>query len=128
MSDDFRFAPVSPLSAGARGRCPRCGQGRLFSGWLSMAPRCEACGLDLAFADSADGPAVFAIFFVGAIVVGLAFFVEFNYRPPYWVHLALWLPLILVLSLALLRPLKGLMVAQQYVHKAQEGRLEKPDG
>jgi uncharacterized protein (DUF983 family) len=128
MSDDYRYPPVQPLSAGLRGRCPRCGEGRLFSGYMTTAPKCSNCGLDFSFADSADGPAVFVIFIVGAIVVGLAFYVEFNYRPPYWLHLALWIPLILILSLGLLRPFKGMMIAQQYAHKAAEGRLEQPGG
>ncbi len=124
MSNDYRYPPVSPFSAGLSGRCPRCGQGKLFSGWIETAPKCSNCGLDYSFADSADGPAVFVIFIVGAIVVGLAFFVEFTWQPPYWVHLALWIPLILVLSVGMLRPLKGLMIALQYAHRAQEGRLE----
>ncbi|MEJ8571769.1 DUF983 domain-containing protein [Microbaculum marinum] len=126
MTDDHRYPPLPPLSTGLAGRCPRCGEGRLFSGFLSTAPECPNCGLDYSFIDSGDGPAVFVIFIVGAIVVGLAFFVEFNYRPPYWLHLVLWLPLIVILSLGMLRPLKGLMIAQQYHHKAQEGRMETP--
>lgn len=88
-----------------------------------MAPRCPECDLDFSFAESADGPAVFAILLVGAIVVIAAFVVEFRYAPAYWVHLVLWVPLILALSLGLLRPLKGLFVALQYRHQAREGRL-----
>jgi uncharacterized protein (DUF983 family) len=126
MTDDHRYPPLPPLSTGFAGRCPRCGEGKLFSGFLTTAPKCTNCGLDYSFIDSGDGPAVFVIFIVGAIVVGLAFFVEFNYQPPYWLHLALWIPLILILSLGLLRPLKGMMIAQQYHHKAQEGRLVQP--
>ena len=124
MVDDYDYPPQSPLTTGLRGRCPRCGEGRLFDGFLGLPERCENCGLDYSFIDSADGPAVFVIFIVGALVVGAAFFVEFSYQPPYGLHLLLWIPLILVLSLALLRPLKGLMIAQQYHHKAQEGRLD----
>ena len=123
MDQSSGFAPQSPWTTGLKGRCPRCGRGALFDGVLSVAPRCDSCGLDYAFADSADGPAVFAIFAVGAIVVAAAFYVEFAYQPAYWVHLALWIPLIVVLSLGLLRPLKGLFVALQYHHKAAEGRL-----
>lgn len=115
--------PPSVLSTGTLGRCPRCGRGPLFAGYLALAPRCSACGLDFAFADSADGPAVFVIFAVGAVVVIAAFYVEFAFAPPYWLHLALWIPLILVLSLGLLRPLKGLFVALQFRHQAEEGRL-----
>lgn len=107
-----------------RGRCPRCGEGRLFGGFLGLKERCEACGLDYGFSDAGDGPAVFIIMIVGFIVVGLALFVEFRFGPPYWVHALLWVPLIFVLSIGLLRPLKGLLIAQQYRHKAEEGRLD----
>ncbi len=117
--------PVSPYAAGLRGRCPRCGEGRLFAGYLDLAPRCERCGLDYSFADAGDGPAVFVILIAGFAVVGAALVVEMLWRPPYLVHAALWLPMLLVLTLGLLRPLKGLLVTLQYHHKAQEGR---PDG
>jgi uncharacterized protein (DUF983 family) len=106
-----------------RGRCPRCGEGRLFRGFLEVAPRCEACGLDFSFADSGDGPAVFIMMIVGFIVVGLALFVEFTFSPPYWVHAVLWIPLVIGLSLGLLRPLKGFLIAQQYKHRAESGRI-----
>jgi uncharacterized protein (DUF983 family) len=121
---EHHFTP-SPVMAGLRGRCPRCGQGRLFQGFLTLRPRCEVCGLDLTFIDTADGPAVFVMFIVGFLVVGLALWVEFAYAPPMWVHAALWLPLTLIFSLILVRPLKGIMVALQYAHRAEEGRLER---
>ena len=95
----------------------------MFKGFLNVAPRCSACGLDLAFADSADGPAVFVILIVGFIVAGAALLTEIAYSPPIWVHFVVWLPLVLVLCLGMLRPLKGLLVALQYHHRAQEGRL-----
>ncbi|HEY8268483.1 MAG TPA: DUF983 domain-containing protein [Xanthobacteraceae bacterium] len=117
--------PVSPYSAGLRCRCPRCGKGRLFNGFLELAPRCESCSLDFSFADSGDGPAVFVILIAGFLVVFAAMFVEIVWRPPYWLHAALWLPLILIATLGLLRPAKGLMVALQYHHKAEEGRLDR---
>lgn len=123
MQDHAHFAPVPAASAGMKGRCPRCGQGRLFSGFLETAPSCSACGLDFEFIDSGDGPAVFVILLIGFVVVGLALFVEVSWQPPYWVHLVLWLPLTLILSLGLLRPLKGLMIGLQYRNKAAEGRL-----
>lgn len=116
-------APVSPLAAGLRCRCPRCGRGRLFDGYLTTAPSCEACGLDYKFIDAGDGPAVFVILIVGFLVVGAALVVEVKVRPPIWVHMALWLPLILILSLGLLRPLKATLIALQYANKAREGRL-----
>lgn len=124
MEDSALYPPLPPSQTGMRGRCPRCGEGRLFDGFLGLKQRCEACGLDYSFADSGDGPAVFIIMIVGFIVVGLALFFEFTYEPPFWLHMLLWVPLVIGLSLGLLRPLKGLMVAQQYKHKAEEGRLD----
>ncbi len=117
------YPPVSPLSAGIKGRCPRCGGGKLFKGFLTPAEKCSACGLDFAFGDAGDGPAVFIILIVGFIVVGLAMWVEISYRPDYWIHAALWLPLIIGLSLGLLRPAKGILICQQYARDAQEGQL-----
>jgi uncharacterized protein (DUF983 family) len=122
--DRALYPPQSPSATGMRGRCPRCGEGRLFTGFLTVAPRCPACGLDFSFADSGDGPAVFIMMIVGFIVVGLALFVEFTFHPPYWLHALLWIPLVLVLALGLLRPLKGWLIAQQYRHRAEEGQLE----
>ena len=115
---------VSPVSAGLRARCPRCGEGRLFKGFLDLKPKCDVCDLDYGFADAGDGPAVFIMMIVGFIVVGLALWVEFTWQPPYWVHAVLWIPLIIILPLGLLRPLKGWLVAQQYRHSAREGRLQ----
>jgi uncharacterized protein (DUF983 family) len=129
MADDpprssLHGAP-SPYSTGIAGRCPRCGQGRLFDGFLTIRPRCTACGLDFGFADSADGPAVFIMLIAGFAVLGAALAVEIAYEPPIWVHMVLWLPLATITCLALLRPLKGLAVALQYANKAEEGRLQK---
>ena len=126
IEDDPRYPPLSPTATGMLGRCPRCGKGRLFVGFLTVEPRCRACGLDFAFADSGDGPAVFIIMIVGFIVVGLALVVEFTFHPPYWLHAVLWVPLVLGLSLGLLRPLKGFLIAQQFRHRAEPGRLEEP--
>jgi uncharacterized protein (DUF983 family) len=123
MSDWKDGPPATPLAAGLRGHCPRCGQGRLFQGYLHLRPACDVCSLDFAFADSGDGPAIFIMMIVGFIVVGGALTVEMLFRPPMWLHLALWLPLTLVLALGLLRPLKGLMIAQQFAKGAREGRL-----
>jgi uncharacterized protein (DUF983 family) len=111
------------ILAGLSCRCPRCGQGKLFQGFLALRPRCEACGLDFSFADSGDGPAVFIMFLAGFIVVGAALITEVLYQPPFWVHAALWLPLILIVTLGPLRPMKGLMIALQYHHKAAEARF-----
>ena len=125
--DTALYAPQEPFATGLRGRCPRCGQGRLFEGFLKVTPSCQACGLDLAFADAADGPAVFVILFVGFAVAAAALIVEIGFMPPIWVHILLWGPLVIVLSLGLLRPLKGVMIAVQYVNKAKEGELDRPN-
>ncbi|MCA1999382.1 MAG: DUF983 domain-containing protein, partial [Hyphomicrobiales bacterium] len=118
MADD-------PVSAALGGRCPRCGEGRLFAGFLKLAPGCRACGLDYAFADSGDGPAVFVILIAGFLIIGLALYVEIAYEPPFWLHLALFLPLTILVCLALLRPLKALMIGLQFRNKAEEGRLSR---
>lgn len=117
----------SPLIAGLLGRCPRCGKGRLFQGFLALRPRCEHCGLDYSFVDAADGPAFFVVLLSGFIVAGSALAVEVLYEPPYWVHALLWGPLILVTTLLPLRPMKGFLIALQYYHKAEEGRLSRGD-
>jgi uncharacterized protein (DUF983 family) len=117
----------SPYIAGLSCRCPACGQGRLFENFLAVRPRCESCGLDFSFADAGDGPAIFVILLGGFIVVGAALAVEMLFRPPYWVHAALWLPLILLVTLWPLRAIKGLLIALQFHHKAAEGRLERSE-
>jgi uncharacterized protein (DUF983 family) len=108
-------------------KCPRCGKGKLYAGFLTLAPRCEVCGLDYAFIDAGDGPAVFIIMLAGAIVVASALIVEVKYQPPYWVHAALWLPLIVVTTLLPLRAMKSLLIALQFHHKAAEGQLTRRD-
>lgn len=113
----------SPYATGLKGRCPRCGEGALFDGFLTLQPRCSACGLDFAFADSADGPAVFIMLIAGFVVLGAALAVEIAYEPPIWLHLLLWLPAALIVCLGLLRPMKGLAVTLQFAHKAAEGKI-----
>ena len=128
MTEDTALhAPVNAAKMAMLGRCPHCGQGKLFKGYLSLAPRCSNCGLDYAFIDAGDGPAVFVILFIGFIVVGLALWVEISFTPPFWVHILLWLPLTLILCLPLLRILKGLMIGLQYKNRAAEGRLSGDD-
>ena len=113
-------APLLPAILSAR--CPRCGKGPLFTGFLSVPPVCTACGLDYASIDTGDGPAVFVVLVAGAIVVGAALIVEAMFAPPYWVHMALWMPLTLALTLGLLRPFKAALIVLQYRHKAAVGR------
>ena len=128
MTDGQAPSDKLPIARGLACRCPRCGEGGLFRGFLTLRPRCETCGLDFGFADAGDGPAVFVILIGGAIVVFAALIVEVLYQPPYWLHAALWLPLVLIVTLAPLRPIKGLLIALQYHHKAQEGRAERGGG
>lgn len=104
-------------------KCPRCGKGKLYAGFLSLRPACDECGLDYAFIDAGDGPAIFIIMIAGFIVVGSALVVEIKYQPPFWVHAALWIPLILATTLLPLRSMKSLLIALQYHHKAAEGQL-----
>ena len=121
------YPQQSPISTGLAGRCPRCGQGKLFSGFLKVADRCSVCGLDLSKADSADGPAFFIMLLVPALIIPIAMWVEFSYMPPFWLHALLWTPLIIGLSVALLRPLKGVMVALQFKHQASDSGTEHYD-
>lgn len=111
---------LSPISTGLRCRCPACGKGRLFNGILSVAPKCEVCGLDLSAHDSGDGPAVFVIFILGFIVVAMAYVVEMMFAPPLWLHAVIWIPVITGLSIPLLRPAKAILVALHYKHFRHE--------
>jgi len=108
-------------------RCPRCGVGKLFAGYIGLRPRCESCGLDYAFTDAGDGPAVFIILIAGFIVVASALIVEVKYQPPFWVHAMLWIPLVLITTLIPLRSMKSLLISLQFHHSAAEGQLIKRD-
>jgi uncharacterized protein (DUF983 family) len=119
----MQIKPVSPLFSGLLARCPRCGKGPLFKNVLELRERCTGCGLDYRFIDTGDGPAVFATFILGFLVLGLALYVEFTYEPPVWVHAALWGALTPIIALVLLRFLKAGLIALQFKHKAEEGRF-----
>ena len=108
----------SPVEVALRGVCPRCGRGRLFSGLLTVVERCPECGLDLRGHDAGDGPAVFVILGLGAIVMMLVFWVEFRFEPPWWIHVLLWEPITVGLAAWLLRILKSWLIHQQYVHRS----------
>ncbi|WP_438749734.1 DUF983 domain-containing protein [Pararhizobium sp. O133] len=123
--DSAHFPPVDPVKAGLRGCCPRCGEGKLFDGFLKVKPACANCDLDLAFADSGDGPVVFVILIVGFIVVGAALWMEVNINPPLWVHFLLWIPLACGLSLVLMRMLKGVLINLQYRNNARQGEIDR---
>lgn len=119
---------ISPIRAGLAGRCPRCGGGRLFSGFLTIAPKCGRCDLDFHGVDTGDGPAVFVILILGFVLAFAALAVEVLVRPPYWVHAALWVPLTALGAVALLRPFKGILACLQYHHGAREARGDEHDG
>lgn len=117
-------AAVSPLYAGLMVKCPRCGKGSLLQTFLNMREKCGVCGLDYKFVDTGDGPAIFAIFILGFLVLGGALWVEFNFEPPLWVHAVLWGIVTPLLALVLLRFLKAMLIALQFYHRAEEGRLD----
>jgi uncharacterized protein (DUF983 family) len=114
----------SPFATGLACRCPRCGEGQLFRGYLKANKRCESCGLDFSFVDQSEGPAMFIILIVGFVIVGAAAVVEMLFHLAPFIHLLLWIPATIILSLLLLRPFKATMVALQYHHQAEEGRVD----
>jgi uncharacterized protein (DUF983 family) len=109
------------------GLCPRCGAKTLFDGLLSFAPSCRACGFDLSTFNVGDGPAAFLTLIVGGVVTALAITVQLTFRPPFWVHVILWVPVTAIAVIGLLRLAKGLLLALEYRHRAAEGRIVKPD-
>ncbi len=116
------MATPSTLSAGLRCRCPRCGEGKLFSGFLKLAPACDRCGLDYGFADPADGPAFFVMSGVGVVVTAAWGYWAVAAQPAIWLQLVVGMAAMLGGCLLFLRPVKAWLVAEQYVHKAEEGR------
>ena len=109
---------LSPFLTGLTCRCPRCGKGKLFHGFLDVRPTCEACGLDYRFVDSGDGPAVFVILGLGALIMLAVFWLEFRFEPPWWLHVVLWLPITFGAAVWMLRVLKAWLIAQQYRHRS----------
>lgn len=123
--DKALYPPVDPIATGLRGRCPRCGQGQLFDGYLKPKARCAGCGLDYSFAEAGDGPVVFVLLIVGFITVGAALWMEVSYNPPLWLLFVLFVPLALVLGLVLTRMLKGVLIALQYRNNARPGEIDR---
>ncbi|PHS21930.1 MAG: hypothetical protein COA84_14310 [Robiginitomaculum sp.] len=115
-------ANISPISAGLKCVCPRCGEGALFNGYLKLADECPCCGMDYRYEDAGDGPASVVILFVGVLVVFPALLVEVAFKPPIWVHMLLWLPLATLLTLAVLRPFKAFWFAVMYRNNVVQGR------
>ena len=108
---------ITPFRAGLGARCPACGNAPLFAGFLKVQEHCPNCGLDLRAQDSGDGPVALIILLVGFIIVGAALITEINYGWPIWLHLVVWLPLSVIGCLAMMRPLKAILIALQYHHR-----------
>ena len=111
---------ASPVLCAIRGRCPRCGKGGLFRGFLAIVDHCGTCRLSFVGHDAADGPAVFIMFITGTVAAGGALWLELAKAPPIWVHAIVWPPVVIGLSLALLRPFKGAFIGLQYKYRAAE--------
>ena len=116
---------ISPFSAGLRGRCPKCGDGRLFSSYLKIAPECETCGQSFGSEDVGDGAAVFIMLIVGSLIVPSALFMELVAKPSIWLHMIVWLPLSVVLVGFLLPVSKGVLFALQWRHSAGLGSVDE---
>ena len=124
MSENY-YPGLSPLKTGIAGTCPRCGRGKLFDGYLTVAQSCTSCGLSFEFADGGDGVAWFVMLFVCIAGVGSILGIEAAYAPPWWVHVLIAIPVLIVMPMLLLRPVKGMLLAQQWKTGAREGQQVK---
>jgi len=122
MDATTRAAPLSraaqireAMTRGFRGRCPHCGEGKMFRKYLKVADTCPVCGEELFHHRADDFPAYIVIVLVGHIVVPLVLMVETEWAPPTWVHMVIWPTIVAVLTLGLLQPVKGAIVALQWV-------------
>lgn len=115
---------LSPVTTGLRGRCPVCGEGSVFNGFLKFAPECEACGANFDLEDAGDGPAVFVIFAAGIIIIPAALAFQLILDAPMWLTMIIWVPILIAFCLALLRPLRGIMFNMQFKHDALEHRSQ----
>ena len=131
--DGGRSIPAAAIPAGPgeptmvqvalRGLCPRCGKPTLFASWIGFADRCRACALDFTIFNVGDGPAAFLTLILGAIVVGLAVWLELAVGPPWWVHVLIWIPFTAGGVIGALRIAKGALMAAEYHNAAREGRI-----
>ena len=113
---------VSPLSGALTGRCPRCKSKTLFAGWVRFADRCRACDLVFSSFNVGDGPAAFLILVIGAVLTVAALVTDGAFAPPWWAHLV-WVPIGIAMTIVGLRLAKALLLTQEYVHRAREGRI-----
>jgi len=124
---DLQPARIDPIRAGLFCRCPNCGRGPLFSGFLKVVDRCAVCGFDFTRLNTGDGAAIFIMQIAGGTVVFGALFVQVAYNPPIWAMLLVALPLVAGLSLGLMRPGKGVMIALQ-MRSSPNGGGGPPEG
>ncbi len=123
MTENY-YPPISPVKTGIGGKCPRCGRGKLFSGYLTVAKSCNSCGLSYDFADSGDGATWFVMLFACVFGVGSILGVEVAYSPSFWVHVMIAIPVLIIIPMILLRPAKGFLICQQWVQNAHEGKQQ----
>ena len=119
------YPDISPLKTGLAGKCPRCGRGQFFDGYLTVAKSCASCGLSFSFADAGDGAAWFVMLFASIFGVGSILGIEVAYSPSWWVHVLIAVPVLIIIPMILLRPMKGVLLAQQWKTNASEGRISK---
>ena len=123
MTDQNHYPDLSSVSTGLRGKCPRCGRGNLYNGFLTIADKCSSCDLDFEFADAGDGATWFVMVISSAVTMGAILWVEFTYHPAYWVFALIAIPLALGLPLLLLKPAKAMLINQQYKTDAAPGKI-----
>lgn len=122
MSEQDFIPTTSPFKTGVLGKCPKCQQGHIFKGWLAIAPHCEVCNLDFSYADTADGPAFFAMSIVSPFSVGLALWLALGADMPVWLSILITLLFTIAASMLVLRPLKGWMVSSKYHYVVLKGK------
>lgn len=120
MTDDRTSPPSVHHHPSSIFRCPRCGEGKLFSGFLTIADCCTACGLSLKAHEQGDGPAFFGILIIGTLAAMFAAIVEITYSPPFWLQAAIWVPFIVGGSIVCLRVLKAALISVQYRVKGED--------
>lgn len=129
MTDDPVPAPrevgaPTIVQAGMKGLCPRCGEPSLYAGWLRFRDRCGRCGLDFTRFNVGDGPAAFLTLILGALVVGLAIWLQVKVEPPWWVHVLLWVPFMTAATILSLRVAKAMLLWAEFRNAAHEGRID----
>jgi uncharacterized protein (DUF983 family) len=117
--------PPTIVAVGLHGLCPRCGERTLFAGFITFAARCGVCDLDFEAFNVGDGPAAFLTLIIGALVCIAAIAFELTVSPPWWLHVLLWVPVTIGLTIVSLRVAKGMLIASEYRNRAEEGRLRR---